>query len=133
MNLELTAYGINPSLSRLFPPKKKKRIGTFPIGEELTGFESLTPSQQDAGQAFVDALSKALQGAPAFSYPTPFKYEGVNPADVGSLQSMLASMPKMDPNVQATLDKLMEGAGAQPGSLEKILRSIPTFGGELGG
>jgi len=133
MNLELTAYGINPSLSRLFPPKKKKRIGTFPIGEELTGFESLTPSQQDAGQAFVDALSKALQGAPAFSYPTPFKYEGVNPADVGSLQSMLASMPKMDPNVQATLDKLMQGAGAQPSSLEKILSSTPTFGGELGG
>ena len=146
-------------------PKKKKKgaIETFPIGEDLIGFESLTSSQQAANQALLDALTSGLQGAPAFeypgfTYPTPpspaapitappipsltpapiempsFAYEGVSPADVGSLQDMLASMPGISPEVQQTLSTLMQGAGAQPQqSLQDILASIPTFGGELGG
>ena len=41
---------------------KKKKQGTWPIGSELTGFESLTPSQQGVSQQFIDALQKMLGG-----------------------------------------------------------------------
>ena len=92
MNLALTAYGIDPSLSRLFPPKKKKGIGTFPIGEELTGFESLTPSQQELSSSLINALQDLLAqsgGAGGFKaeYAKPFNPYG---GAVGSaLQSAL--------------------------------------------
>ena len=36
---------------------------TWKIGKELTGFESLTPSQQGISQSFIDALQKMLAGA----------------------------------------------------------------------
>ena len=125
--------------------KKKKKIETFPIGEDLIGFESLIPSQQAANQALIDALTQGLQGAPSFeypgfTYPTPPSYAApisapaiTSPADVGNLQDMLASMPGISPEVQQTLNTLMQGAGTQPQqTLEQILASIPTFGGELG-
>ena len=118
-------------------PKKKKKgaIETFPIGEDLVGFPSLLPEQQGVSGALSTALLNLLQEPPApFAYPEPFAYEGVSPADVGSLQGMLASMPGASPEVQQTLSTLMAGAGAQPEqTLEQILASIPTFGGELGG
>lgn len=144
-------------------PVPEAGIETFPVGEDLVGFESLTPGQQEINQALVDALSGGLGGAPSFQYPSfeypaaptfpglpgappipsmaptpidmpPFAYEGVSPADVGNLQDMLASMPGISPEVQQTLSTLMQGAGARPEqTLEEIIASIPTFGGELGG
>jgi len=37
-------------------------MGTWKIGKDLKGFESLTPSQQGVSQQFIDALEKALAG-----------------------------------------------------------------------
>ena len=42
--------------------KKKKKLPTFSVGDELVGFESLTEGQQDVAQQFRDALTKALAG-----------------------------------------------------------------------
>ena len=42
--------------------KKKEEQETWAIGEELAGFESLTPAQQGVSQSFIDALQKALAG-----------------------------------------------------------------------
>lgn len=44
---------------------KKKGIETFPIGEELVGFESLTPSQTGLSNALVAALQNLVAGAGA--------------------------------------------------------------------
>jgi len=42
--------------------KKKQGIDTFPVGEDLTGFESLTGAQQGVSQQFTDALKNAFAG-----------------------------------------------------------------------
>jgi len=141
-----------------------KGIETFPMGEELVGFESLTPSQQQASSALLKALIQGLtQQAPAFTYPSfdypsyaapsintqapvvpnlapapitlpEWQYQGVNPADVGNLSDMIASLPGINPEVQQTLSTLMQGASAGPAqTLEEIVASIPLYGGELGG
>ena len=141
----------------------KKGIKTFPMGEELVGFESLTPSQQQASSALLKALIQGLtQQAPAFTYPSfdypsyaapsintqapvvpnlapapitlpEWQYQGVNPADVGNLSDMIASLPGINPEVQQTLNTLMQGASAGPAqTLEEIVASIPLYGGELG-
>ena len=113
-----------------FTGKKKKKPGieTFPVGDELTGFESLTPSQQQANQALLDALMGQLGGGAApFEFPS-FPYEGVDPSDVGVLSA------GGHPLAEQTLAELMSGGGTQPTqSLQDILSGIPTFGGELGG
>ena len=67
----MTSYGIDPKLQRLFPAKSKSTwgtskpnsgISTFPIGDELTGFESMIPGQsQVSGQLFQNLL-QGLQG-----------------------------------------------------------------------
>lgn len=114
----------------IMPQKKKKDIETFPIGEELIGFESLTPSQQTASQALLAALTGRLQGGAApFKFPS-FAYEGVSPADVGTLPTALSTGGAL---AERTLASLMSGAGARPTqTLEEIIAGIPTFGGELG-
>ena len=72
---------------------KKKSIKTFPVGKELTGFESLTPSQQELSLSLVAALQNLLAqpvgGAGGFkaSYAAPFSpYTG---QVGGALQSAL--------------------------------------------
>lgn len=62
-----TTYGIDPALSRLFPSKPQKRkpaggVETFPIGDELTGFESMIPGQAAVSGDLSTALVNALQG-----------------------------------------------------------------------
>ena len=61
-----TTYGIDPGLSRLFPSRLQKRkpggVETFPIGEELTGFESMIPGQAAVSGDLSTALVNALQG-----------------------------------------------------------------------
>ena len=63
----MTSYGIDPGLSRLFPATAKKKkpgegISTFPIGEELTGFESMIPGQAAVSGDLSTSLVSALQG-----------------------------------------------------------------------
>lgn len=62
----MTTYGIDPALSRLFPGGAKKKaaggVPTFPIGEELTGFESMIPGQAAVSGDLSTALLAALQG-----------------------------------------------------------------------
>lgn len=62
----MTGYGIDPALSRLFPSKPQKRkpggVETFPIGDELTGFESMIPGQAAVSGDLSTALVNALQG-----------------------------------------------------------------------
>jgi len=54
-------YPIDPKgWSRLVKPKNK--IGTFPIGDELTGFESMIPGQAAVSEELYNALLNALQG-----------------------------------------------------------------------
>jgi len=62
-----TTYGIDPGLQRLFPATAKKKkpgegISTFPIGEELTGFESMIPGQAAVSGDLSTSLVSALQG-----------------------------------------------------------------------
>lgn len=113
---------------------KKKPQPTWPVGEELVGFESLLPPQAEVSGAVSGALLKQLQGpAPAPFRFKPFEYAGVSPADVGSLQSMLRSLGTGGADIQRTLQTLMAGAEARPtGDISGILAGIPTFGGELG-
>ena len=116
-----------PYASWVTDRKKKKGIETFPVVEELVGFESLTPSQQAANQALLDALSGRIGGeAPPFKFPK-FAYAGVDPSDVGRLS------PGGHPLAEQTLADLMTGVGAQPTqTLQEVISGIPTFGGELG-
>lgn len=66
----MTSYGIDPMLQRLFPagatPKKTTVPGggldTFPIGDELVGFESLLPGQSGVSEALQASLLAALEG-----------------------------------------------------------------------
>ena len=64
--MPMTPYGIDPALSRLFPggatKKKAGGIPTFPIGDELTGFESMIPGQSAVSGDLSTALVNALQG-----------------------------------------------------------------------
>ena len=66
--MPVTGYGIDPGLARLFPAKPKKKPGvaggieTFPIGGELTGFESMIPGQAAVSGDLSTALVSALQG-----------------------------------------------------------------------
>jgi len=128
-------------------------INTYPVGDSLVGFDSLTKPQQGVNDAFQQALVGGLNNKPEpFNYPafdsgltaptpTPFNYPSAppvgNPADVGTLQDMINSLNNMSgisPQVQETLNTLMQGANASPQqTLEQIIASIPTFGGELGG
>jgi len=67
-------------------------ISTFPVGKELTGFESLTSAQQGVSQSLIDALQKALAGvggAEGFKaeYAKPFSPYGG--AVGGALESAL--------------------------------------------
>lgn len=65
----MTSYGMDPSLQRLFPAKSaskwvkpKDGIPTFPIGDELTGFETMIPGQSAVSDELYNALVNALQG-----------------------------------------------------------------------
>lgn len=64
----MTSYGIDPALSWINPnpawAKKKKAGGieTFPIGDELTGFESMIPGQAAVSGDLSTALVNALKG-----------------------------------------------------------------------
>ena len=69
--MPVTSYGIDPGLSRLFPaksaskwkkPKAAGGVETFPIGGELTGFESMIPGQAAVSGDLSTALVNALQG-----------------------------------------------------------------------
>ena len=64
--MPMTPYGIDPALSRLFPGGAKKKaaggVPTFPIGDELTGFESMIPGQAAVSGDLSSALVAALQG-----------------------------------------------------------------------
>lgn len=66
--MPVTSYGIDPALSRLFPStvksptKPRGGIPTFPIGDELTGFESMIPGQAAVSGDLSTALVNALQG-----------------------------------------------------------------------
>ena len=75
-------------------PTTKKKVGTtWPIGEELAGFESLTPAQSGVSQALVTALQGLLSpptgGAEGFkaSYAEPYSPYGG--AVGGALESAL--------------------------------------------
>lgn len=115
----------NPTAGRVWGKKKKN---VWNIGDDLVGFESLTPSQQAANQALLTALTGQLSGRAApFKFPS-FAYEGVNPADVGRLSTGVGTA-----QATQTLEELMAGGGARPTqTLEEIIAGIPTFGGELG-
>ena len=67
----MTSYGMDPGLQRLFPakstskwkkPKAAGGVETFPIGDELTGFESMIPGQAAVSGDLSTALVNALQG-----------------------------------------------------------------------
>jgi len=71
---------------------KKKAQGTWPIGEELVGFESLTPSQQALSASLIESLQGYLAqpgGAGGFKeeYAKPFSPYGG--AVGGALESAL--------------------------------------------
>jgi len=64
-----TTYGIDPGLQRLFPAQATKKkpgiagaIQTFPIGDELTGFESMIPEQAAVSGDLSASLVNALKG-----------------------------------------------------------------------
>ena len=74
------------------PTKKKGKIETFPIGEELAGFESLTPSQAALNESLLVALQDIIAepgGAEGFKeeYAEPFSPYGG--AVGGALESAL--------------------------------------------
>ena len=67
--MPMTSYGIDPMLQKLFPGGAKKKkpsaeggVETFPIGDELVGFESLLPGQAGVSEALQASLLAALQG-----------------------------------------------------------------------
>ena len=65
-----TTYGINPMLQKLFPAKassswakpKGDGVETFPIGDDLVGFESLLPGQAGVSESLQASLLAALGG-----------------------------------------------------------------------
>lgn len=67
--MPMTSYGIDPGLQRLFPAQATKKkpgiagaLETFPIGDELTGFESMIPGQSAVSGDLSTSLVNALQG-----------------------------------------------------------------------
>lgn len=75
-------------------PKKKKdeAIGTFPIGEELVGFESLTPSQTKLNEALLTALTNLIsQPVPAFDPSTVGGFSPYGGAVGSALEGALLS------------------------------------------
>ncbi len=69
--------------------KKSNVIPTFPIGEELVGFESLTPSQVGVSGAFTTALESALAGSPSFDPSTAAAFSPYSGEVGGALENAL--------------------------------------------
>lgn len=53
----------NPTAGRVWPKTTAKKQETWDIGKELTGFESLTPNQQELSNSLLAALQKMVANA----------------------------------------------------------------------
>lgn len=73
------------------PSKKKEKIETFPVGEELVGFESLTPSQLAVNEALATALQDltAAPGGPGFKPTAAAAFSPYTGPVGGALESAL--------------------------------------------